>query len=377
MSSGSYFPPPVRAVEIAKAHGAGTRMLGVPTVADRVAQTVVAQELEARVEPIFHPDSYGYRPRRSALDAVAACRRRCWQTNWVIDLDIARFFDSVPWDRVVTAVEANTDLPWVVLYVKRWLHAPVQLADGSLRVRDRGTPQGSAVSPVLANLFLHYAFDVWMTRTYPAVPFERYADDAICHCRTQSEAEALCAALAERFATCGLALHPQKTKIVYCADTNRNGRYPTVQFDFLGYTFRPRFTAWPNGTFGVSFLPAASQTALKAMRREVRQWGLQNRTDTALDDLARQVNPYIRGWINYYSHFYKSALYDSLRRIDFHLRKWARRKFKRFKQKPKGAREWLTRIISTKPGLFAHWPLLYAQQLDTGSRMSREAHVRF
>jgi RNA-directed DNA polymerase len=174
-----------------------------------------------------------------------------------------------------------------------------------------------------------------------------------------------------------LALHPQKTKIVYCADTNRNGRYPTVQFDFLGYTFRPRFTAWPNGTYGVSFLPAASQTALKAMRREVRQWGLQNRTDTALDDLARQVNPYIRGWINYYSHFYKSALYDSLRRIDFHLRKWARRKFKRFKQKPKGAREWLTRIISTKPGLFAHWPLLYAQQPDTGSRMSREVHVRF
>jgi RNA-directed DNA polymerase len=167
MSSGSYFPPPVRAVEIAKAHGAGTRMLGVPTVADRVAQTVVAQELEARVEPIFHPDSYGYRPRRSALDAVAACRRRCWQTNWVIDLDIRKFFDSVPWERVVTAVEANTDLPWVVLYVKRWLHAPLQLADGSLQVRDRGTPQDSAVSPVLANLFLHYAFDLWMTREFP------------------------------------------------------------------------------------------------------------------------------------------------------------------------------------------------------------------
>jgi RNA-directed DNA polymerase len=195
MSSGSYFPPPVRAVEIAKAHGAGTRMLGVPTVADRVAQTVVAQELEAKVEPIFHPDSYGYRPRRSALDAVAACRRRCWQTNWVIDLDIARFFDSVPWDRVVTAVEANTDLPWVVLYVKRWLHAPVQLADGSLRVRDRGTPQGSAISPVLANLFLHYAFDVWMTREFPGVRFERYVDDAVVHCISEAQAYRVLAAL--------------------------------------------------------------------------------------------------------------------------------------------------------------------------------------
>ena len=147
-----------------------------------------------------------------------------------------------------------------------------------------------------------------MTRTHPAVPFERYADDVICHCRTESEAEALRIALAERFAACGLVLHPQKTKIVYCADTNRKGRYPTVQFDFLGYTFQPRFTAWPNGTYGVSFLPAASHGALKAMRREVRRWGLQSRTDTALHDLARMVNPYIRGWINYYSHFYKSAL---------------------------------------------------------------------
>ena len=184
--------------------------------------------------------------------------------------------------------------------------------------------------------------------------------DAICHCRTEFEAEALRVALAERFAACGLVLHPQKTKVVYCADTNRKGRYSTVQFDFLGYTFRPRFTKWPNGTYGVSFLPAASQEALKAMRQEVRRWGLQNRTDLALDDLARLVNPYIGGWINYYRHFYKSALHNSLRRIDFHLRKWARRKFKRFKQKPKSAREWLARIIRTNPGLFAHWRLLYA-----------------
>ena len=209
-----------------------------------------------------------------------------------------------------------------------------------------------------------------MSRTHPTVPFERYADDAICHCRTREEAEALRAALEERFAACGLVLHSQKTKTVYCTDTNRKGRYPVVQFDFLGYTFRPRFTAWPKGKYGVAFLPAASQEAPKAMRQEVRRWSLQRRTDKALEELARMVNPYIRGWINYYSHFYKSALYDSLRRIDFHLRAWVRRKFKRFRQTPKGAREWLARVIRTNPGLFAHWALLYGQRPDTGSRMN-------
>jgi len=258
----------------------------------------------------------------------------------------------------------------VLLYVDRWLKAPVQGDDGGLEPRDAGTPQGSVVSPILANVFLHYAFDRWMSRTYAAVPFERYADDAICHCRTRQEAEALRTALEERFAACGLVLHSQKTKIVYCTDTNRNGRHPVVLFDFLGYTFRPRFTAWPNGKYGVAFLPAASHDALKAMRQRVRRWSLQRRTDKALADLARMVNPYIRGWINYYSHFYKSALYASLRRIDFHLRTWVRRKFKRFRQTPKGAREWLARVIRTNPGLFAHWPLLYDKRLDTGSRMN-------
>src|SRR5436190_1422275 len=221
MSSGSYFPPPVKAVEIPKPHGTGTRTLGVPTVADRIAQTVVARRLEAKVEPIFHPDSYGYRPNRSALDAVTACRQRCWKSKWVVDLDIRSFFDSVPWELVVKAVAAHSTDPWVLLYVKRWLAAPLQLPNGSLQRRDRGTPQGSAVSPVLANLFLHYAFDAWMARTFPAVRFERYADDAIVHCATRAEAIRLLEAIGNRLAEVGLQLNPARTRIVYRKDGRR------------------------------------------------------------------------------------------------------------------------------------------------------------
>ena len=162
MSSGTYFPPPVKAVEIPKPHGGGTRMLGVPTIADRIAQTVAARRLEEKAEPVFHPGSWGYRPGRAALDAVAACRENCWRYDWVIDLDIQAFFDSVPWDLVLKAVRHHTDekTRWVVLYVQRWLAAPLALPDGTLRQRDRGTPQGSAISPMLANLFLHYAFGI-------------------------------------------------------------------------------------------------------------------------------------------------------------------------------------------------------------------------
>ena len=354
MSSGSYFPPPVRAVEIPKAHGAGTRILGVPTVADRVAQTVVAQELEAKVEPIFHPDSYGYRPRRSALDAVAACRQRCWDTNWVIDLDIARFFDSVPWDRVVTAVEANTELPWVVLYVKRWLHAPVQLADGSLRERDRGTPQGSAISPVLANLFLHYAFDLWMTREFPGVRFERYVDDAVVHCVSEAQAHRVLAALVERMREVGLELHPDKTRIVYCKDGRRRGSYEHTAFTFLGYTFRPRGVRTKTGTMLTGFNPAISRDALTKIGAQVRSWGLHRRTDLSAADLARWVNPVVRGWMNYYGAFYRSALYPLLARINAYLMRWLRNKYKRLRGRKMAQRAW-AEAVTMRPRYFAHW----------------------
>lgn len=211
MSSGTYFPPPVRAVEIPKPHGGGTRILGVPTVADRIAQTVVALRLEPRMESIFHDGSYGYRPGRSPLDAVAKCRERCWKKDWVLDLDVEKFFDSVDHDLMVKAVEANTDQKWVVLYVKRWLKAPIQMPDGRLAERKRGTPQGSAVSPVLANLFMHYAFDSWLEREFPAVEFERFADDAVVHCATERQALQVRAALSERLASVGLRLYPDKT----------------------------------------------------------------------------------------------------------------------------------------------------------------------
>ena len=271
MSSGSYFPPPVRAVEIPKPHGAGIRMLGVPTIADRVAQTVVAMHLEQRAEPRFHPDSYGYRPKRSAHDALAACRQRCWKHDWAIDLDVQRFFDEVPWDLVVKAVQTVTDSPWVLLYVKRWLAAPLAHPDGALEQRSKGTPQGSAVSPILANLFMHYAFDTWMAREVPGCPFERYADDVIVHCKNKRQAEYVLARIATRMQEVGLRLHPDKTHVVYCKDGKRRGQHEHASFTFLGYTFRAREARSKHGGGSfTSFLPAISAEALKATGDRIR-----------------------------------------------------------------------------------------------------------
>jgi len=354
MSSGSYFPPAVAAVEIPKPHGQGTRMLGIPTVADRIAQTVVARRLEGKVEPIFHPDSYGYRPKRSALDAVGACRARCWKYDWVIDLDVAAFFDSVRWDLVVKAVEVHTDDPWVVLYVKRWLAAPMQHPDGTLVQRDRGTPQGSAVSPVLANLFLHYAFDAWMAREFPAIPFERYADDAVVHCVSEAQAQQVRRAIADRMEQVGLRLHPDKTKVVYCKDGKRRGSYPDTAFTFLGYTFRARAARGRGGIVFTSFLPAISKDALTRLSRTVRGWRLHRRTDLGFAELARMINPVVRGWMHYYGAFYRSALCGLLARINTYLVRWVRKKYQRFRAQRKARAAW-ERVTTQYPRFFAHW----------------------
>jgi RNA-directed DNA polymerase len=354
MSSGSYFPPPVRAVEIPKPHGGGTRILGVPTVADRIAQTVVAVRLEQVVEPKFHPDSYGYRPGRSALDAVGRCRERCYKTDWVVDLDIQKFFDSVSWDLMVKAVEANTDQQWVVLYVRRWLQAPLQRPDGTLQRRDRGTPQGSAVSPVLANLFLHYAFDAWLAREFPMVTFERYVDDAVVHCVSRRQAEQVAEAIGNRMEAVGLRLHPTKTRIVYCKDANRRGSHEHTGFTFLGFDFRVRAAHTKHGVTFPCFLPAISKQALKKISAEVRRWRTHRRTGHTFAQLARVINPIVRGWMQYYGAFYRSALKPLLRRINAYLVRWIRRKYKRLAGFNK-AKKCFSGITLRYPLMFAHW----------------------
>lgn len=354
MSSGTYFPPPVRAVEIPKT-GGGVRVLGVPTVADRVAQTVVAMELAKRVEPMFHPDSYGYRPNRSALDAVGVCRGRCWGSGgWVLDLDIRKFFDTVDHELMVKAVRANTDCDWVVLYVQRWLSAPLQRPDGTLETRDRGTPQGSAVSPILANLFLHYAFDMWMARRFPSIMFERYVDDVVVHCASEKQALMLKTAIGERFTAVGLELHPEKTKVVYCKDYERTGSYEHTSFTFLGYEFRARAARDKHGRIFNAFMPAISRDAEKRINREVRSWGLHRHTDWSLGQIARWINPIVRGWLRYYGRFYRSKLYALCKRINTYLVRWARKKYRRLHGFKK-VNAWWKALGERYPRTFAHW----------------------
>ncbi len=359
MSSGSYFPPPVKLVVIPKSDGR-ERRLGVPTVADRVAQNVVKMVLEPLVEPYFHPDSYGYRPGRSAHDALARARERCWRYDWVLDLDIRAFFDTLDHELVMRAVRRYTRCRWILLYVERWLTAPMQMEDGSLEERKTGTPQGGVVSPVLANIFMHLAFDTWMSEAHPDVPFERYADDVVVHCRTETQVKEVQKSVIQRLARCRLEVHPEKTKIVYCRDSNRRGPYPENKFDFLGYTFRPRRARNRSGQLFTSFSPAVSAKAAKAMRQTMRRnWRIARRTDKSLTDLANMFNPTLRGWIAYYGRFHGSALQPVFRPLNYALVRWAQRKYKkRFKGHQWRTWQWLLNAARRDPKLFAHWAIM-------------------
>ena len=354
MSSGSYIPPEVKAVEIPKKSG-GVRVLGIPTVSDRIAQMVVKLMLEPKLEPIFLDDSYGYRPKKSALDAVGITRKRCWKTDWVLEFDIKGLFDNIDHKLLMKAVDLHTDIQWIKLYIKRWLVAPININGKSIS-RTKGTPQGGVISPLLANLFLHYTFDVWMKRNHPYLQWCRYADDGLVHCNSEAQAKFILNQLNKRFNECGLELHPTKTKIIYCKDGARKGDYENTSFDFLGYTFRKRLVKnTKRGTMFINFTPAVSKSALKAMRTKTRKSNFRNQSNLTLQDIARLYNPVLRGWLQYYGKFYPSALYPMLRHFNQTLVAWARRKYKKLARHKTRAGQFIENISKTQPNLFPHW----------------------
>lgn len=353
MSSGSYFPPPVKVVEIPKKTG-GIRRLGVPTIGDRVAQMVTKLYFEPDVEPIFHKDSYGYRPGKSAVDAVGQARQRCWRFNYVIEFDIKGLFDNIDHELLKKAVRKHAKEPRIELYVDRWLKAPFMDGDGIVTERECGTPQGGVINPVLANLFLHYAFDVWITRRYPDAPFKRYADDSIIHCKTEKEALEILSSLEKRLKECKLEIHPKKTKIVYCQDKDRTRKYPVTCFDFLGYTFQKRFIKDKLGRLQFNFLPTMSLKSGKEFREKVKAMNLHRLSGSKLEMIAEAINPMVRGWVNYFKKYCPSAMKYTMDCLNRRLVLWAMQKYKRFRGHRRRAEEWLNDIAKSEPRMFAH-----------------------
>ena len=322
---------------------------------DRIAQMIVRNELEPKLDSVFVDDSYGYRPKKSAHQALAATRERCWKYDWVIDMDIKGFFDNIDHELLLKAVYFHKPPVWVRLYIERWLKAKIIDDEGRERTPDKGTPQGGVISPLLANLYLHYTFDLWMKRNSGHVLFERYADDVVIHCRSRIEAEYLLEAIVKRFDDCKLTVHPVKTKIVYCKDAIRNDDFVNTEFDFLGYTFKSRFVKSRKGRYFMGFTPAISKASEKAIKREIRKWKLYKRTDVDIFYISKKYNPKLRGWFNYFGRFRTSELIRIFKMFQKILAKWAKSKYKRFKGYWRYAYQLIETISQSEPQLFVHW----------------------
>ncbi len=360
LASGSYFPPPVLQVEIPKKDGS-IRQLGIPTISDRVAQTVIKNQIETKIEKVFHPNSYGYRPNRNAHQALGKVRENCWSYDWVIDLDIKNFFDQINHDKLLKAVDKHVSEDWIIFYIKRWLECPIQTREGKIIARTKGTPQGGVVSPLLANLYLHYTLDVWISQADPSIEFVRYADDIIIHCKTQSQAEHSLQMIKQRVEQCGLTLNPEKTKIVYCKDFKRQKEYKEVKFDFLGYTFQPRTSkSKKTGRLFLGYDCAMSIQSRSRIFENIRKMGIPRMRCDSIVGIAHHLNPKLRGWIRYFGKYRGYSLSKVFYVLRIKLVRWARYRYKRYRHNLVKAYKWLNRVREQFPTVFYHWSVGYS-----------------